>query len=162
MPSKISKKRSISPHVFGYNYFCCFWKRISLLKIARYRLKMVRRSLGLFWTKYLIWLEKNVEITSLGIKTWNIHVLCHKHTQTASLSLKFIYTWTVFTQFAQNSYYGQSSIILCKFSRKNKRPIGLNGHLSIRDSTLTSCQKGSYFHNMLIKKYTLEHYWYQP
>ena len=26
----------------------------------------------------------------------------------------------------------------------NKRPTGLNGHLSIRDSTLTSCQKGSY------------------
>ena len=26
----------------------------------------------------------------------------------------------------------------------NKRPMDLNGHLSIRDSTLTSCQKGSY------------------
>ena len=27
----------------------------------------------------------------------------------------------------------------------NRRPKGLNGHLSIRDSTLTSCQSGSYF-----------------
>ena len=26
----------------------------------------------------------------------------------------------------------------------NKRPKGLNAHLSIRDSTLTSCQNGSY------------------
>ena len=33
-------------------------------------------------------------------------------------------------------------------SRKkiNKRPKGLNGHLSIRNSRLTSCQKGSYLH----------------
>ena len=31
-------------------------------------------------------------------------------------------------------------------SLKNKRPTCLNSHLSIRDSTLTSCQKGSYFH----------------
>ena len=30
--------------------------------------------------------------------------------------------------------------------KKEKRPNGLNGHLSIRDSTLTSCQKGSYWH----------------
>ena len=30
--------------------------------------------------------------------------------------------------------------------KKEKRPNGLNGHLSIRDSTLTSCQKGSYLH----------------
>ena len=29
---------------------------------------------------------------------------------------------------------------------KNKRPTGLNGHLSIRYFTLTSCQKGSYLH----------------
>ena len=28
----------------------------------------------------------------------------------------------------------------------NKRPTGLNGHLSIRDFTLTSCQKGSYLY----------------
>ena len=28
----------------------------------------------------------------------------------------------------------------------NKRPMGLNGHLSIRDFTLTSCQKGSYLY----------------
>ena len=26
---------------------------------------------------------------------------------------------------------------------QNKRPTGLNGHLSIRDFTLTSCQRGS-------------------
>ena len=33
----------------------------------------------------------------------------------------------------------------------NKRPMVLNGHLSIRNSTLTSCQKDSYFHiNRLI------------
>ena len=30
--------------------------------------------------------------------------------------------------------------------KKNKRPTGLNGHLSIRDFTLTSCQKGSYLY----------------
>ena len=30
--------------------------------------------------------------------------------------------------------------------RINKRPTGPNGHLSIRDSTPTSCQKGSYLH----------------
>ena len=38
---------------------------------------------------------------------------------------------------------------LCKHYqtiRTNKRPIGLNGHLHIRDFTLTSCQKGSYLH----------------
>ena len=29
---------------------------------------------------------------------------------------------------------------------KNKRSTGLNGHLSIRDFTLTSCQKGSYLY----------------
>ena len=29
---------------------------------------------------------------------------------------------------------------------KNKRPTGLNGHLSIRDFTLNSCQKGAYLH----------------
>ena len=28
----------------------------------------------------------------------------------------------------------------------NKRPTGLNGHLSIRDFTLNSCQKGAYLH----------------
>ena len=28
----------------------------------------------------------------------------------------------------------------------NKRPTGLNSHLSIRDFTLTSCQKGSYLY----------------
>ena len=28
----------------------------------------------------------------------------------------------------------------------NKRPTGLHGHLSIRDFTLTSCQKGSYLY----------------
>ena len=28
----------------------------------------------------------------------------------------------------------------------NKRPKGLNGHLSIRDFTLSSCQKGAYLH----------------
>ena len=28
----------------------------------------------------------------------------------------------------------------------NKRPTCLNGHLSIRDFTLTSCQKGSYLY----------------
>ena len=28
----------------------------------------------------------------------------------------------------------------------NKRPTGLNGHLSIRDFTLYSCQKGAYLH----------------
>ena len=28
----------------------------------------------------------------------------------------------------------------------NRRPKGLNGHLSIRDSTLTSCQNGSYLY----------------
>ena len=28
----------------------------------------------------------------------------------------------------------------------NKRPTGLNGHLSIGDFTLTSCQKGAYLH----------------
>ena len=29
---------------------------------------------------------------------------------------------------------------------QDKRPTGLNGHLSIRDFTLTSCQKGSYLY----------------
>ena len=29
---------------------------------------------------------------------------------------------------------------------RNKRPTGLNGHLSIRDFTLASCQKGSYLY----------------
>ena len=28
----------------------------------------------------------------------------------------------------------------------NKRPTGLNGHLSIRDFTLNYCQKGAYLH----------------
>ena len=28
----------------------------------------------------------------------------------------------------------------------NKRPKGVDGHLSIKDSSLTSCQKGSYLH----------------
>ena len=32
------------------------------------------------------------------------------------------------------------------FFHKTKGPMGLNGHLSIRDCTLTSCQKGSYLH----------------
>ena len=31
-------------------------------------------------------------------------------------------------------------------SKKNKRPSGLNGHLSIRDFTLTSCQRCSYLY----------------
>ena len=30
--------------------------------------------------------------------------------------------------------------------KRNKRPTGLNGHLSIRDFTLNSCQKGAYLH----------------
>ena len=30
--------------------------------------------------------------------------------------------------------------------KKNKRPTGLNGHLSIKDFTPTSCQKGSYLY----------------
>ena len=32
------------------------------------------------------------------------------------------------------------------FVFKNKRPTGLNGHLSIGDFTPTSCQKGSYLY----------------
>ena len=36
---------------------------------------------------------------------------------------------------------------------ENKRPTGLNGHLSIRDYTLTSCQKDSCLYiNSPIKK----------
>ena len=31
-------------------------------------------------------------------------------------------------------------------AKENKRPTGLNGHSSIRDLTLTSCQKGSYLY----------------
>ena len=31
-------------------------------------------------------------------------------------------------------------------ARLNKRPTGVNGHLSIRDFTLNSCQKGAYLH----------------
>ena len=30
--------------------------------------------------------------------------------------------------------------------KKNEKPICLNGHLSIRDFTLTSCQKSSYLY----------------
>ena len=33
--------------------------------------------------------------------------------------------------------------LLARLKFSNKRPTGLNGHLSIRDLTLTSCQKGS-------------------
>ena len=36
-------------------------------------------------------------------------------------------------------------ILILKFTQ-DKRPTGLKDHLSIRDSTLTSCQKGSYLH----------------
>ena len=40
--------------------------------------------------------------------------------------------------------------LLCKYCEsfpiENKRPTGLNGHLSIGDFTLTSCQKGSYLY----------------
>ena len=37
----------------------------------------------------------------------------------------------------------------------NKRPTGLNGHLSIRDFTPTSCQKGSYLYinNPIIEQF---------
>ena len=35
----------------------------------------------------------------------------------------------------------------CKATKLiNKRPTGLNGHLSIRDFTLNSCQKGAYLY----------------
>ena len=30
--------------------------------------------------------------------------------------------------------------------KENKRPTGFNGHQSIRDFTLNSCQKGAYLH----------------
>ena len=38
-------------------------------------------------------------------------------------------------------YYGNYMI-----GYNNKRPTGLNGHLSIRDFTLNSCQKSAYLH----------------
>ena len=34
--------------------------------------------------------------------------------------------------------------VVVHIKKKNKRLLGLNRHLSIRDSTTTSCQKGSY------------------
>ena len=44
----------------------------------------------------------------------------------------------------------------------NKRPTGLNGHLSIRDFTLTFCQKGSYLHiNIPIIKKNKNQQWYR-
>ena len=39
-----------------------------------------------------------------------------------------------------------NEIALGKCYKMNKRPTGLNGHLSIRDFTLTSCQRGSYLY----------------
>ena len=39
-----------------------------------------------------------------------------------------------------------------KNRQKSKRPMGLNGQLSIRDSILTSCQKGSFWPCHKIKK----------
>ena len=36
-------------------------------------------------------------------------------------------------------------IFLISLYNKDKRPTGLNGHLSIGDFTLNSCQKGAYF-----------------
>ena len=46
--------------------------------------------------------------------------------------------------------YSLSSYIFPALNQLNfssARPTGLNGHLIIRDSTPTSCQKGSYLHN---------------
>ena len=46
--------------------------------------------------------------------------------------------------------YSLSSYIFPALKQLNfssARPTGLNGHLIIRDSTPTSCQKGSYLHN---------------
>ena len=37
-------------------------------------------------------------------------------------------------------------IYLNSYNYINKRPNSLNGHLSIRDFTLNSCQKGAYLH----------------
>ena len=39
---------------------------------------------------------------------------------------------------------GEFVKVVSYISNDNKRPTGLNGHLSIRDFTLTSCQRGSY------------------
>ena len=40
---------------------------------------------------------------------------------------------------------------------KLQRPTGLNGHLSIKDSTLTPSQKGSYLHtNKLVTELTID------
>ena len=49
-------------------------------------------------------------------------------------------------------------IIMLIKRRKNKRPTGLNGHLSIRDFTLASSQKGSYLYINRINENQL---WYQ-
>ena len=50
---------------------------------------------------------------------------------------------SLYTQYFQNFYLLLTEF---EFNLLNKRPTGLNGHLSIRDFTLTSCQKGSYLY----------------
>ena len=47
-----------------------------------------------------------------------------------------------------NLIFSLNSILLFHESKYNKRATGLNGHLSSRDSTLTSCQNGSYYISM--------------
>ena len=55
----------------------------------------------------------------------------------------------VFHQVRQYIWDHNPKCITARMNSKqifNKRPTGLNGHLSIRDFTLTSCQKGSYLY----------------
>ena len=52
-------------------------------------------------------------------------------------NLNFIRPMMICTKFSWNWPSG---------SGVNKRPTGLNGHMSIRDFTLTACQKGSYLY----------------
>ena len=64
--------------------------------------------------------------------------------------------WSIWIVY-QNLWQDNQGLKLCSkncispfcsgiFLMSNKRPTGLNGHLSIRDFTLNSCQKGAYLH----------------
>ena len=86
-------------------------------------------------------------ITLLGIQTLNENKLNNYHDDVISSShLMFVFLVYRTRTFSIKIFPYRARFLFSIFSFiiQNKRPTGLNSHLSIRDFTLTSCQKGSY------------------
>ena len=68
--------------------------------------------------------------------------------------IKQMFRNPIITQYKYQSLFKRMYLFVSIWH--NKRPTGLNGHLSIRDFTLTSCQKSLYLHINIKNNYGIE------